>query len=103
MNADDVLKILCEADVVISDYTKIRSVPYIANELCITKYRARKLINELRNRGLVVAEMESCFNDDLSEYRIANGFVITPKARETEIYKNAKAAEERTRKKIFGF
>ena len=102
ITADDVLDVLIRADVSIDGWTKIKSVPYIAYSLNISKYRARMLIKALKDLGLVKSDMESCYSDWSERYFIVRGYVLTDKARHLAAWHQANIRELAIISECFG-
>lgn len=96
ITADDVLNLLISIDVTIDTWTKITPSTYIAHSLSITTYQARKLIKELKDRGLVQSAMESCYSDWDECNIIVRGYVLTDKARHLQKWHEANIKELRT-------
>lgn len=93
MTADDVLGFMISRSVCVTPYAYIFSVPYMAQEFGITKYRARKYINELKERGLVRSTCESGYDDYYERWYILRGYVLTKAAKELPEYIEAERKE----------
>lgn len=89
MTADDVLNIMISGSVSVTPYADLFSVPYIAERLGITKYKARKYIDELKERGLVRSTCESGYDDYTERWYVLRGYVLTKAAKELPEYKEA--------------
>lgn len=99
--ADEVFTVICNRDTALDDYTKLVSVPYIAETLGITKYRVRKAIDHLKFLGYIASDCESCYDVYQDRYVIVRGYVVTKSGRNTEIYRKAAAEEEKIRNEFF--
>lgn len=86
MNADDVLNLMIEYTVSTVPNSNIFSVPYIAERFGITKYKARKYIDELKERGLVRSTCESGYDDYTERWYVLRGYVLTKAAKELPEY-----------------
>ena len=89
MNADDVLNLMIEYTVSAVPNSNIFSVPYIAERFGITNYRARKYVEELKERGLVRSTCEAGYDDYYERWYVLRGYVLTKAAKELPEYKEA--------------
>lgn len=87
MTADDVLNAMIACSV--SFTAHVYSVPYIAERFGITKYKARKYISELKERGLVCSTCESGYDNYTERWCVLRGYVLTKAAKELPAYKEA--------------
>lgn len=95
------LCLMC-ADIIYGWYP--HSCKGISQCLGISLYKCRKAIKSLVNDGLTVKTSErsaNLFDDDI--YIPINGFTITPKGKETAIYKYMLKREQRILKEIYGW
>lgn len=98
-----VLELYCRVDLnlMISDCKLIPST-LIAREFNCTVYKARKLIAELVNKGLLKSGCQCLVNDYDEQNYIVRGYRITQLARETLTYKKLRWQEAKACSNIFG-
>lgn len=90
MTADNVLKIYCDISVSIMNMGHdILPSTYIAKKFNCSLYKARKIIKQLVEQGLLKSAMDSGYDEEYGVYCI-RGYAITDKARKTLIYKRCK-------------
>ena len=83
----EVLSAFIDAALDVSSFESVVSVVYVAKALRISRYRAKKLIDSLRNEGLLELH---CVNTSWDGEDINPpywGYMITEKAKETDQYK----------------
>lgn len=93
---------MCRFSEDIMNFTDLISIPAIAQHFGVTKYRVRKLMNELRDMGLVKSGYESCYSDWCEQFFIVRGFCITEKGRNTDTYKKVQKEEIALIEECFG-
>lgn len=96
---NDVLLILCKANVSIMYGWLPYSARSIAENLGITIHQARYQLNKLRKQGLVTVITETI--DDEDGYLLYKGWHITKKAEKTDEYKTALEIEREICKSVF--
>lgn len=96
---NDVLLILCKANVSIMDGWHPYPARSIAENLGITIHQARYQLNKLRKQGLVTVITETIGDED--GYLPYRGWHITEKAEKTDEYKIALEREREICKSVF--
>lgn len=102
-----ILKLLSSNDVVVFDSGYAIHSKIISNILQINYEKIKMTMKEMKKEGLVVYENKSyrvCEDYEMQEYsRFRNmGWLLTDKARQTEIWKKEMKKEEKIFKECFG-
>lgn len=75
----------------------------IADHFKMTRYKALKLLRELRDEGLIIAHKFCEYSDWDCSNHLYNGFILTQKGHETPQYEQAWEEERAACKEIFGY
>lgn len=94
-----ILLLLCATDVSICGEPNILPSTYLADQLDVTVYAARKELKRLKAEGLVVSDRYCCVTED-GNFIVA-GFCITAKAKQTSEYASAWERERKICKEIW--
>lgn len=98
----DVFKTYCRVDQNIMNDCSLVTSTYIAKEFNWTLHKARKIIKNLVDRGLIASGYYSYYDNDTERSFILRGYKITDFGRSVFIYKNLQWQEAKICHTIFG-
>lgn len=100
---EDVFALMCTTTACVMNYvTDLIPSTVIADHFKCSRYRVKKLLQELVNDGLVKSGYESCYSDWTEQFYIVRGFHLTKAGLETDTYKDAEIRENIRIDECFG-